>query len=104
MSVFSCLRKDPARRTCAVPPRRSFDGFLGYATLVDVGSTLVGDSLAPPASGITVYPVIAEVPTDWKIVSESLNKQNPFVLANPTAPVSKALENLANALVAQKRK
>ncbi len=49
-------------------------------------------------------PVIAEIPTDWKIVSESLNKQNPFVLANPTAPVSKALENLANALVAQKRK
>src|SRR6267142_3036408 len=49
-------------------------------------------------------PVIAEVPTDWKIVSESLNKQNPFVLANPTAPVSKALENLANALVAQRRK
>ncbi len=49
-------------------------------------------------------PVIAEVPTDWRIVSESLNKQNPFVLANPTAPVSKALENLANALVAQRRK
>jgi len=49
-------------------------------------------------------PVIAEIPTDWKIVSESLNKQNPFVLSNPTAPISKAMENLANALVAQKRK
>jgi len=49
-------------------------------------------------------PVIAEIPTDWKIVSESLNKQNPFVINNPTAPISKAVENLANALVAQKRK
>ena len=49
-------------------------------------------------------PVIAEIPTDWKVVSESLNKQNPFVLASPGAPVSKAVENLANALVAQKRK
>jgi len=44
------------------------------------------------------------VPTDWKIVSESLNKQNPFVIANPNAPISKALDNLANALVAQRRK
>ncbi len=49
-------------------------------------------------------PVIGEIPTDWKTVSESLNKQNPFVLANPSSPVSKAVENLANALVAQKRK
>jgi pilus assembly protein CpaE len=49
-------------------------------------------------------PVIAEIPTDWKTVSESLNKQNPFVLSNPTAPISKAVENLANALVAQRRK
>ncbi len=49
-------------------------------------------------------PVIAEIPTDWKTVSESLNKQNPFVLSNPTAPISKAVDNLANALVAQRRK
>ena len=49
-------------------------------------------------------PVIGEVPTDWKIVSESLNKQNPFVLANPTTPVSKAIEALAVALVSQQRK
>ncbi|HEY3218566.1 MAG TPA: P-loop NTPase [Candidatus Limnocylindria bacterium] len=49
-------------------------------------------------------PVIAEIPTDWKIVSESLNKQHPFVIANPNAPVSKALDSLANALVAQRRK
>ena len=49
-------------------------------------------------------PVIAEIPTDWKIVSDSLNKQNPFVLSNPTAPVSKSIENLANALVSQQRK
>ena len=49
-------------------------------------------------------PVVGEVPTDWKLVSESINKQNPFVLSNPTAPVSKAVEALANSLVAQKRK
>ncbi len=49
-------------------------------------------------------PVVAEVPTDWKTVSESLNKQQPFVLASPTAPVSKALDQLATALVSQQRK
>ncbi len=49
-------------------------------------------------------PVVAEIPTDWKIVSESLNKQQPFVLSNPTAAVSKAVESLANALVSQQRK
>jgi pilus assembly protein CpaE len=49
-------------------------------------------------------PVVGEIPTDWKLVSESINKQNPFVLSSPTAPVSKAVEALANALVAQKRK
>jgi pilus assembly protein CpaE len=49
-------------------------------------------------------PVVGEIPTDWKIVNESLNKQQPFVIAHPTAPVSKALETLANALVSQQRK
>jgi MinD-like ATPase involved in chromosome partitioning or flagellar assembly len=49
-------------------------------------------------------PVVGEIPTDWKVVNESLNKQQPFVLSNPTAPVSKAVETLANALVAQQRK
>jgi pilus assembly protein CpaE len=49
-------------------------------------------------------PVIAEIPTDWKIVSESLNKQQPFVLSQPTAPISKSIETLATALVAQQRK
>ncbi len=49
-------------------------------------------------------PVIAEVPTDWKTVSESLNKQQPFVLSSPTAPVSRAVDQLANALVSQQRK
>ncbi len=49
-------------------------------------------------------PVVGEIPTDWKIVSESLNKQNPFVMSNPTAPVSKAVEGLANSLVSQQRK
>ena len=49
-------------------------------------------------------PVIAEIPTDWKIVSESLNKQQPFVLANPNAPISKAIDTLALGLVSQQRK
>ncbi len=49
-------------------------------------------------------PVVAEIPTDWKTVSESLNKQQPFVLSAPAAPVSKAIDQLATALVSQQRK
>ncbi|HLZ48382.1 MAG TPA: P-loop NTPase [Candidatus Limnocylindria bacterium] len=49
-------------------------------------------------------PVIGEIPSDWKLVSESNNKQNPFVLSNANAPASQAIANLANALVSQQRK
>ena len=49
-------------------------------------------------------PVVAEIPTDWKLVSESNNKQTPFVLANASAPVSQAMAGLANTLVTQQRK
>ena len=49
-------------------------------------------------------PVVAEIPTDWKTVSESLNKQQPFVLSSPNAPVSKAIDALANTLVQQQRR
>ena len=49
-------------------------------------------------------PVIAEIPTDWKTVSESLNKQQPFVISAPTTAVSKAVDHLATALVSQQRK
>ena len=49
-------------------------------------------------------PVVGEIPSDWKLVSESNNKQAPFVLANANAPVSQAVANLANALVSQQRK
>jgi pilus assembly protein CpaE len=49
-------------------------------------------------------PVVGEIPSDWKLVSESNNKQMPFVLANANAPVSQAVANLANALVSQQRK
>ena len=49
-------------------------------------------------------PVVGEIPSDWKLVSESNNKQTPFVLANANAPVSQAVANLANALVSQQRK
>jgi len=49
-------------------------------------------------------PVIGEIPTDWKIVSDSLNKQTPFVLSQPNSPISKAIEHLATALVSQQRK
>ena len=48
-------------------------------------------------------PVVAEIPTDWKTVSESLNKQQPFVLSSPNAAISKAIDQLANALVQQQR-
>lgn len=49
-------------------------------------------------------PVVGEIPSDWKLVSESNNKQNPFVLANASAPSSQAIASLANALVSQQRK
>ena len=49
-------------------------------------------------------PIIAEIPTDWKLVSESLNKQQPFVIGSPQAPVSRAVEALAHGLVTQQRK
>ena len=49
-------------------------------------------------------PVVAEIPTDWKLVSESNNKQTPFVLANASAPVSQAMAGLATTLVTQQRK
>ena len=49
-------------------------------------------------------PVVGEIPSDWKLVSESNNKQQPFVLSNAKAPASQALANLAEALVSQQRK
>jgi pilus assembly protein CpaE len=49
-------------------------------------------------------PVVAEIPTDWKVVSESLNKQQPFVLSSPNSPISKAMDALANTLVQQQRR
>ena len=49
-------------------------------------------------------PVVGEIPSDWKLVSESNNKQAPFVLSNANAPASQAVANLANALVSQQRK
>ena len=49
-------------------------------------------------------PVVGEIPTDWKVVAESLNKQQPFVLSSPNSAVSKAIDALANALVQQQRR
>ena len=49
-------------------------------------------------------PVVGEIPTDWKLVQESLNKQQPFVLSSPNAAVSQAIDALANALVQQQRR
>ena len=49
-------------------------------------------------------PVVGEIPTDWKTVAESLNKQQPFVLSSPNSAVSKAIDALANALVQQQRR
>ncbi len=91
--------------------RAAIDTFeaLGYKgakpilLVVNQGDTVAGMSKGGIEHALNI-PVVGEIPTDWKIVSESLNKQNPFVIANPTAPVSKAIENLANALVSQQRK
>jgi pilus assembly protein CpaE len=49
-------------------------------------------------------PVATEIPTDRKLVAESLARQEPFVLAAPTAAISQAVAALGTALVAQQRK
>lgn len=49
-------------------------------------------------------PIAGEIPTDRKLVAESLARQEPFVVSSPTAPISQAFVALANALVAQQRK
>ena len=48
--------------------------------------------------------VIAEIPGDWKLIAESHNRHTPFVLVNPDAPASKAIDRLATALVSQQRR
>lgn len=91
--------------------RAAIDTFeaLGYTgqkpilLVVNQSDTMAGMSKGGLEHALNL-PVVAEIPTDWKIVSESLNKQQPFVLANPAAPVSKAVESLATALVSQQRK
>ncbi len=49
-------------------------------------------------------PVAAEIPTDRKLVAESLARQEPFVVSAPTSPLSQAFGALAAALVSQQRK
>lgn len=49
-------------------------------------------------------PVIVEIPSDWKVVAEANNRHTPFVMVNPGAPVSKAIDQLAAALVTQQRR
>lgn len=86
----------------------TFDA-LGYRAKKSV---LVVVNQSDTAGGITRgglehalgLPIAAEIPTDWKLVSESANKQQPFVLGSPSAPVSQAFNALAGTLVAQQRK
>lgn len=49
-------------------------------------------------------PIAAEIPTDRKLVEQSVAKQEPFVLSAPTAAISQAVGSLATALLAQQRK
>lgn len=49
-------------------------------------------------------PVTAEIPTDRKLVAESIARQEPFAISAPTSQLSQAFGALANALVAQQRK
>lgn len=49
-------------------------------------------------------PIAVEIPTDRKLVAESLARQEPFVISAPTAPISQAFSALGTALVAQQRK
>ena len=72
-------------------------------TVVNQSDTMAGMTKGGLEHAVGL-PVIAEIPTDWKTVGESLNKQQPFVMTAQGAPVSRAIESLATALVAQQRK
>src|SRR5436309_3256361 len=48
--------------------------------------------------------IIGEIPTGWKTVSDSLKKQQPFVISAPQSSISRAVEALAHVLVTQQRK
>ena len=114
-----------SHRGCVMPPRicacccvrtvanarSAIDTFeaLGYKgqkpilLVVNQADTAAGMSKGGIEHALNL-PVIAEIPTDWKTVSESLNKQQPFVISAPTTAVSKAVDHLATALVSQQRK
>lgn len=48
--------------------------------------------------------IIAEIPNDAKTVPDAANKQSPFILSAPAAPVSQAIAQLSTVLIAQQRK
>jgi pilus assembly protein CpaE len=49
-------------------------------------------------------PVVAEIPSDQKLVTESHNRHIPYVLAHPAAPLSHAVAGLATAVITQHRR
>jgi pilus assembly protein CpaE len=49
-------------------------------------------------------PIAAEIPNDSRVVPEAANKHNPFVLASPSAGVSRAVGEIAALLVTQRKK
>src|SRR6266508_648239 len=91
--------------------RAAIDTFeaLGYKgqkpilLVVNQSDTAGGMSKAAVEHALNL-PIIAEIPTDWKTVSDPINKQQPFVLSAPQSPVSRALDALARGLVTQQRK
>ena len=91
--------------------RAAVDTFeaLGYkgqkAILLVVNQSDTSSGMSKGAIEHTLnLPVVAEIPTDSKTVLESLNKQQPFVLASPNSAISKAVDALANTLMQQQRR
>lgn len=77
-------------------------GYKGQKPLllvVNQGDTFPGAGRAALEQALGL-PVVAELPSDWKTVSESLNRKQPFVVAAPNSGVAKAVGALAAALVA----
>ncbi len=91
--------------------RAAVDTFtaLGYKgqkpllVVVNQGDNLPGMS-RPGLERELGLPVVAEIPADWKTVSESLNARQPYVLSAPATAVAKAVGALAATLVAQQRR
>lgn len=81
-------------------------GYVGHKPLVVVvnqGDNLPGMS-REGLERVLGLPVIGEIPSDWKTVSNSLNDRKPFALSAPHTAVAQAIAAIATAIVSLQRR